>query len=403
MKLRPLPHVALAALMLLSCARAMPPPGGERDQVPPQVVGTTPEPLSVVEPSDEPVVFRFDQTLSEQGITDAIAIVSPRTGEARVQRSGAELRVRIEGGWQPGLVYRVVLLPGIQDRFRNARRVPAELVFSTGPEIPSGAIGGMVLDRISGGPAQNAVVEGRMRGDTLAYLTVPDSAAFFALQYLSPGLWQLNAFEDRNRNRMMDDGEPWAESPLLPLNRAGDTLTTVLQLVPFDTVPPRLDNARVVDSLQIRVTTDDFLEPEAEIELVEASLFTLPDTTEVPGTIQVFAPMVFDSIRAAEAAAADTLPADSAALPPPPPPPGRQAARAEPEEPRPYQEFVVVPPVPLTPGASYLLRIEGLTNISGRSGGGGDIVIEVPEPEPADTTGIPPDTTGTVPVPRRRQ
>lgn len=382
-------RVMVTALALAGCARPLPPPGGERDELAPQVVGTTPEPLSIIEPTDDPVVFRFDATLSEQGIADAIALISPRTGDARVERDGSVLRIFIEGGWRPGLVYRVVVLPGVQDRFRNQRRTPAELVFSTGPEIPSGAIAGLVLDRITGNPAQDVVVEGRIRGDTLAFLTVPDSGAFFALQYLPTGAWQVRAFQDRNRNRELDEGEASGESPLLPLNRANDTLTTVLQVVPFDTVAPRVQSARVVDSLQVRVTTDDYLDPSAEIELVEAELYTLPDTVEVEGTIRILSPMAFDSLEAAAAAAADTVPPDSAQAAEPQLPPRRSQAADPDAEPRPYQEFVVIPPVPLVPGTRYELRLEGLTNISGRSGGGGSVTFEVPERPPP----TPPDTT----------
>jgi hypothetical protein len=141
-----------------ACARAMPPPGGEPDQSPPQVVATTPEQLSVVDPFDGAVVFEFDERLSERNIEGAV-IVSPATGELHVSRNGTELRVSIDGGWRDGVVYRVLLLPGIRDLFNNERRSPVDLVFSTGPAIVNTAFGGLVSDRITGRPEPLAMVE----------------------------------------------------------------------------------------------------------------------------------------------------------------------------------------------------------------------------------------------------
>ncbi len=375
--------LGLLALALAACARAFPPPGGDPIQSPPQVVGTTPEPLSLVDGFEGPVVFNFSRTLSERGVSDASVLVSPRTGAERVKRSGTRLEVQLEGGWHPGIVYRVVLLPGLRDRFGNETREPAELVFSTGPELPTAAIGGMVLDRITGRAANNVVVAARSRVDTLTYLTVPDTAAFFAFGHLAPGSYDMSAFVDQNRNRTQDDREARAAGVVLTVNRATDTLTTVLEIVPADTTSPRIERAEARDSLQIRVFTDDYLEPEAPLDLVQVSLFVLPDTVPVEGTVSAMTVARYDSLRAA----ADTTRAQRPQLPP-----GVGPARpgARPGAGLPAQEFVVVPTVPLEPGGRYQLRVEGLTNISGRSGGGGNATFEVPRrPAPRDTTATP--------------
>lgn len=373
----------------MGCARAMPPPGGEEDRIPPQIVGTVPDPLAVIDATDEPVVFTFDNTLGERGISDASVLVSPATSDWTVQRSGNALRIRLEDGWRAGVIYHVVLLPGLQDRFRNETREPAELVFSTGPEITQTVIAGLALERITGRAAENVVVRARSRADSLQYQTVPDSAGFFALQHLPPGTYDLAAWEDVNRNREQDDREGFARGSVVTLNRAIDTLTAVLQIVPWDTTPPRPEVARAVDSLQIRVTTDDYLDPDASLEFVQVSLVSLPDSTEVPGTARALSTAAFDSMRAAQ----DTLPPDSleAARPAVPALPAAQDTVTLPR-----QDFVVIPPIPLVAGGHYELRVEGLTNITGRSGGGGSVRFEVPETPaiPTDTTAAPPpDTT----------
>jgi hypothetical protein len=403
-------RLLVAATVVLACARPYPPPGGEQIRTPPLIVATTPEPLSTVQPTSDPVTFRFDRTISEQGVTDASALISPATGEARVERKGDRLEIRAEGGWLEGIVYRVVLMPGLRDRFGNESREPAVLVFSTGPEIPPAAIAGLALDRITGRPAEDVVVQARSRADSLLYQTVPDTGGFFAVQHLMPASYDLRAFQDRNRNREVDLGEPASRSTVITVNRATDTLTTLLAVVPWDTVAARVQSAQARDSLEIRVTTDDYLEQET-LRNVDVSIVTLPDSIPVDGEMRIMAPAAFDSLRAVQdsinaardslLAPPDTLPADTAAVdtlvapPQLPITPPRTVVRqpgAEPEIPLPIREFVVIPAAPLAPGGTYEIRVRGLLNISGVARGGGSAEFTVPERP--DTTGVgarPPD------------
>jgi hypothetical protein len=240
-----------------------------------------------------------------------------------VERKGDRLEIRAEGGWLEGIVYRVVLMPGLRDRFGNESREPAVLVFSTGPEIPPAAIAGLALDRITGRPAEDVVVQARSRADSLLYQTVPDTGGFFAVQHLMPASYDLRAFQDRNRNREVDLGEPASRSTVITVNRATDTLTTLLAVVPWDTVAARVQSAQARDSLEIRVTTDDYLEQET-LRNVDVSIVTLPDSTPVDGEMRIMTPAAFDSLRAVQdsinaardslLAPPDTLPADTAAV-----------------------------------------------------------------------------------------
>ena len=94
------PHAGLiplaAALLALACAQATPPPGGVEDRMPPRIVATTPDTLSIVESLDGPVVFRFNERISERGITNNSVLVSPRTGDVKVKRGREEIRVEVE-------------------------------------------------------------------------------------------------------------------------------------------------------------------------------------------------------------------------------------------------------------------------------------------------------------------
>jgi hypothetical protein len=386
---------AVAACALAGCARPLPPPGGEEDREPPAIIATVPEPLAIERDFTGPVVFRFDERISERNTQDVV-IVSPATGDVEIDRGRSELRVSLEGGWIPGLVYRIILLPGVRDLFNNERSVPVELVFSTGPAIPETALAGLVVDRITGQPASDVYVRALQRPDSIVHITAADSGGFYALQHLPVATYEVRAFVDQNRNRVLDPTESASRPQQVVFQPTQDTITHELAILPFDTTAPRVTRAEARDSLQVAVTVDDYLEPEASLEFVESALFVLPDSTPLPGSTML---MTADSFAAYRRALADTVPPAADTVPPRPAvPPGRIGARAPRDTvPVPYREFIVVPPVPLAPSTSYVLRVNGLTNISGITGGGGTVEFTTPAPAPP----LPRPDTGTVAPPRR--
>ncbi|HSM59997.1 MAG TPA: hypothetical protein VK849_04330, partial [Longimicrobiales bacterium] len=78
------------------------------------MVRTEPDTLARVEAFRGPVRFHFDERISERvegGSLDDAVLVSPRTGEVRVSHGRTDISVELSGGFRPGLVYRVTLLP----------------------------------------------------------------------------------------------------------------------------------------------------------------------------------------------------------------------------------------------------------------------------------------------------
>jgi len=358
----------VCALMLAigaaACARALPPPGGERDTEPPRVLSASPENLAVVPPFRGPVVFQFDETLSERGFNNNLVIVSPEQGTPTVNRDGSELRVRVEGGWQPNRVYRIVVLPGLQDRHNNQRRVPTELVFSTGLPILPTAIAGLVTDRITRRPVPNARVVA-IAPDSTLHVTATDTAGFFALRYLPVAQYLVHAYEDRNRNRRMEASEPHF-SRNVTLTSPQDTQVAMFELLPTDTLPARLVSAEARDSVQVRLTFDDYLDPSRSLEGVSARVFRLPDSTVVTG-FRLMHPHAFEALRAAQAAR------DTARRVGPPPVPQPDSA-----PPLPTRELVMLFERPLPPETRFRVFISSLTNISGVEGGGGTAAFVTP-------------------------
>jgi len=366
-------QAVLAALLAAgagACARALPPPGGEPDTDPPRILSTTPENLAVVPAFRGPIVFRFDETISERGFSNNLVVVSPEQGTPTVNRDGSELRVRLEGGWQPNRVYRVVVLSGLQDRRGNQRRVPTELVFSTGDSILPTAIAGLVTDRITRKPVPNARVHA-ISPDSIVHVAITDTSGFFALRFIPMATYTIQAFEDRNRNRRMDPVEPQATASVT-LTSAQDTQVVTLELLARDTLPARLASAVGRDSVHAVLTFDDYLDPEQPLGDARASVYQLPDSTPVTGHRLLY-PHQYEAYRAAQAAAADTT--------------RRTPPVAQPDTtPLPTRELILLFERPLPPETRFRVNVTNITNISGAPGGGGSAVFTTPAPMPAPDT-----------------
>lgn len=397
----------------------MAPSGGVRDAEAPRVLSTTPEHRATVPGFADGVVFVFDETLSERNIIGNV-LVSPETGVPHLDRKGNELHVSIAGGWQPNLVYRVVILPGIQDRFNNVRREPAEIVFSTGaPMIPT-AIGGVVIDRLNERPLASMRVVAVGVRDTVAHATVTDTAGFFGLRFLPLSPYTITAYEDVNRNKKRDPNERF-DVKTINIGTERDTIPLEFSLLRPDTLPARLLRADPRDSIEVRLVFDDYLDPTQPLSELSNEMYRMPDSTVV-GTGRIVTVREMEEMRRVEAnlraraaadsarrvTARDTTRRDTAAVRIPPtladptrPPVAPPGVRADTTtRALPTQELVFLSPAPLEPGVRYIIHVRGVRNINGVPNGGGAAPLMLPRRPTTPAT--PPARRDTVPAYGRR-
>lgn len=410
------------------------------------MVATTPAALAEDPDFRGPVVFEFNERISERTsggpLNDAVE-VSPVTGEVRVRHRRQSLEVTLQGGFRPGLVYRVRVKPVVEDLFSNTMRNPFELVFSTGGEVQPSVVAGEVVDRLQLLPAEGVTViaEPVRSEEPLMYLARTDSAGIFAIRYLPGGFYRITAVQDVNRDLVVDPFEAQASAQVnLP---ASDTVILSFRTLVPDTTPARLVDVEPEDSIGLRLSFDDFLDPFWSTDSVRILLAdsagsladSLPTVTailhehELPEFRQAWQDSVAavqaaraDSIAAAERAAADSAAAgDSLAVGGAPPeeravrPPaqapgaaGRPGEEEEPSEPLPSQDLIAILSSPLPPGTVLQVSVVAVENIARVRDGGGTQSVTIPIPEvpvdslaadslAADSTGVPPDTTGAVP------
>ena len=250
------------------------------------VVVTRPDTFDVGPEFEGPVRFEFDERISENvssGFLEDAVSVSPRTGEVSVSHGRSSLTVEVEGGFRPGLVYRVTLLPVVSDLFGNRLRDPFELVFSTGGEGGETTLAGDVWDRVTGRGVAGASLQA-IGQDSLVHIAVADEDGIFAFRYLPGGEFRLVGFVDRDRDGEVGDIETQGTREIQAVS--GDTLLIDLPLLDPDTTPAILLRAEMLDSVTLALEFDDLLEPSSRLGdvgiLIESDSTTPPSVPASP-------------------------------------------------------------------------------------------------------------------------
>ena len=304
--MRRLSAAGVLGLLGLACASPGVPPGGPPDAERPP--GAT--------------------TLSD------LFLISPRDGAPNVSWHRSAIGVRPRRGWRPNTAYSVIMLPGIADLRGNVRNTGTSTFFSTGRTIPRTRLTGRVFDWVAGTPAKGALVESFVSPDSLhPYIALTDSSGAFAMDHLPPARYTVRAYIDANKNLGVDQSEPWDSIS----TNLTDTASATLLIFKHDSLPPRIREVSVVDSVSLRVAFDRPVDPSQTLTAANFSVIG-PDSAAVP-IVSV----------SAGAAVRDTT---KSAMPRPAPTP----------------EVVIKLQRTLTPRTTYRVRAIGIRGILGHTG-----------------------------------
>jgi hypothetical protein len=337
------------------------------------------------------VIFRFDEVVSERPpaattLSD-LFLISPRDGAPDVSWHRDAIAVKPSHGWRANTPYTVIMLRGIADLRGNVRNTGATTFFSTGSTIPRTRLSGRAFDWASGAPANGALVEAFIKPDSLhPYVALADSLGTFVLEHLPPARYTVRAYVDRNKNLGIDPSEPWDS---LAVNLTDSARVELLVFV-HDSVPPRIRDIGVIDSLTLQVLFDKSVDPGQTLTAANFAVIG-PDSAPLP------------------IASAGPPPRDTTSLTPTPairPPPTLRrplsprtdtapAVKAVMSRPIPISSAIIKLQRPLTPKAVYRVRAIGIRGLLGHTGDSerpftAPAPPPPPAPKPAATPPVPP-------------
>src|SRR2546427_10184930 len=176
------------------------PPGGPPDSLPPRILVVHPESGAVVRDLSGAAVIQFDEVIDEMagGAAGGAGTVAGIGRQIILSPVARDIDVKPSEGWKPGRVYHLEVLPGIVDLSRNATKQGALVVFSTGPALPHAAISGTALQWVEQRALGRAVVRAARLPDTVAYVTLADSAGGVALTDVPSGPHRVLPIPDQN-------------------------------------------------------------------------------------------------------------------------------------------------------------------------------------------------------------
>jgi len=278
----------LAATMLSSCARMLPPAGGPEDTVPPHLIASVPDSGAVLVDSRGSFRLRFSEWVDPATVRASVSLAPSGQKAPDIQVNGAEVLVIPREPLDSPATYVLRIQPGLSDWHKAATKTLQEIPFATGTRIDSGRVlvrlwtGSdtappvPVRGRLGAWPLDSSVRKGLSRllrrKDSVAWLsaepraerekpwrwTWADSTGLADLRFLPPGNWRLAVWDDKDKDNFWRPAEEnvawlgdvrersgvWTDSFVARLSRQ-DTATLP---PPRDTV---VDTVRVKDSLAL--------------------------------------------------------------------------------------------------------------------------------------------------------
>jgi len=197
------------SFLVQQCAKQTAPTGGPKDIIPPQLEHSNPENKGINFKGKE-IQLTFDELIQLNNPREQL-IITPSIGkkfEVTFRKNKVMLALNAE--LLENTTYNINFRESIQDLTeKNPAKV--KLAFSTGPYIDSLNVTGFVTDVLTDVRVKNYTVALVQATDTFnifkhpaSWIGLTDDKGKFAIENLKPGNYFLYAFDDKNKNLIVD-------------------------------------------------------------------------------------------------------------------------------------------------------------------------------------------------------
>ncbi len=217
----PSPNLLFICLLLLltaGCATDRPPSGGPPDTAPLQITEAEPEALSTnIRPGF--IRFTFNRYVTTASLRRSI-VFSPDIKGYAIRSTGQEAFVIFNEPFEPDRTYSISFNKSLKSSRGNELDRSYTYAFSTGPDLDSGEISGIVYTR-QNKPATGALVYAFLVQSRSGspekpvperhpdYVVQTGIDGSFRFNHLKTGSYRLIAFMDADGNRVLDIDREW--------------------------------------------------------------------------------------------------------------------------------------------------------------------------------------------------
>jgi len=228
--------LVLGAMMFPSgCANTTTPPtGGPKDTIPPVLLKTAPLPGTVNVPTHKTQIkFTFDEYVVVKDPNN-IFLSPPLEKKPKYKMQGKSLVVSFESDLDSNTTYTLDITGAVADNNEGNFFEGVTLVFSTGDQIDSMGMTGLVQDCNTLKPIKGAtVLLYKDHADSAVFLHRPNAAAktdewgFFSLRNIQDTVYRVDAIRDANNNNIYEPDQEsiaFLDEPYRPVTVFNDSL-----------------------------------------------------------------------------------------------------------------------------------------------------------------------------------
>lgn len=239
-------------LLALACARQTTPTGGPQDTIPPYLLSVEPKNRSVHFQGNQ-IEMYFDEYVQLNNPREQLLItptISPDHYELTAQKRKVTLQLKTK--LDSNTTYTFNFRESIRD---ITEKNPADrllLAYSTGNYIDSLQIQGLTTQALTGVAVKDATIALIQPNDTFnifkhkpTYISQSDKTGTFNFQNLPPGDYLIYAFNDKNKNLIVDSRSEGFGYTHHPLTLSPDSIPDLhIPLISLDTRPIVVISAR---------------------------------------------------------------------------------------------------------------------------------------------------------------
>jgi hypothetical protein len=217
---------SVAGLILFNhCANQGMPTGGLKDSIPPVLIETSPA-MRSANFSGKEVHLTFNEYVISDAVAEELVVSPPLSKRPNIRTKSKTLIVSFNEALKPDITYSLDFKNSVVDNNENNPYVGLRLLFSTGSEIDTLRVAGMIKDAEKLEPKEKIMVMLYSNlHDTAVYRSNPDYIArtnpkgLFLFDNVKKGKYHLFALNDANNNYHYDKGAEefaFADSLVVP-------------------------------------------------------------------------------------------------------------------------------------------------------------------------------------------
>jgi hypothetical protein len=250
MKLKYILPFLIWIVFVAGCARQSSPTGGPKDTIPPKLVSANPK-NEQTNFLGKTVELEFTELINLNAAKEQV-IITPSIGkEYEITAKRNLVKIDLNTELDSNTTYTINFREAVQDITEKNPVRDLKLAFSTGSYVDSLSIQGKITELISNKEVKDVTVALQHFIDTLSimkhpsfYFTRTDEKGIFKLDYIKPGKYQLYAYQDKNKNLVVDSRNEQYGFFAQPIDLTNDTSKIQLKLIRLDTRELKVTSAR---------------------------------------------------------------------------------------------------------------------------------------------------------------